>query len=143
MLDIDEFLYVKNDFCVDGLLYRLVDFDSVLVNFRIFGDSGLQYSNDNRSVLRFVKSDSKLNKHGKPIINLKKTGNRMKFINSNFIIDTETGKPSPGVDPNKKKMIFSSQENDDDELAEIFCFKAKTLGEFLIRNNLPPDTSPE
>lgn len=81
--DIDEFLCLKEDPTLDSFLSRYDDMYSVCVNWRLFGDNGLQtFDTSNTSCLkRFTKCQRVLNKHVKTIVHTSLCHNILRFVN--------------------------------------------------------------
>lgn len=87
-LDIDEFLHIKGGKKVNEWLDDYTDNDVIYVNWRLFGDSGLDFvDNGNYSVLdRFKKCSRTLSPLGKNFINFRKIGSVAKFYNPHIVV---------------------------------------------------------
>lgn len=70
--DVDEFLYIKNNLTIKQLLSKYLQIPSIGINWRLFGDSGLQkVQNNNYSVInRFTRCEDKINMHVKIFLNV-------------------------------------------------------------------------
>lgn len=71
--DVDEYLTLDGDPSLYDWLKQYENYNAIAVNWRMFGDSGLQEPDGNYSCLsRFVHAADELNKHVKSIANFKK-----------------------------------------------------------------------
>lgn len=134
----DEFLFIRDGKTVCDEFSRYADVDSLFVNWRLFGDSNISSVSDgNYSVLkRFTMCDSKLNRLGKHIINLKRVGNSAKFFNPHIL---QYSKPPlrefKSIDPNGTRYCEGGnvQNNNESERMELYHYRNKTWEENVKR----------
>lgn len=136
--DIDEFLYIKSGEKVPEFLSRYTKQDAIYVNWRLFGDNGLECVKDgDYSVLnRFTKCDDKLYRLGKPILNVRNTRDKIIFNNPHILVykDKPTLEFRP-FDPLGKIQVEcgSLDNNNFDEPCELYHYRNKTWEETLKR----------
>lgn len=119
--DCDEFLVLKKHNDIKHFLEYYKDFNGVGINWVLYGDNGLQESDDYSCLTRFTKRQNGVNRHIKTILNLNKSPNiRMIIHNPNTDI----------VDPKKRPILGPFNPKGDDEIAQINHYFSKTLGEF-------------
>lgn len=53
-LDMDEFLFLKEDECLDDYLSRFPDADAIAINWKIFGSSDIEYKGQGLTIERFL-----------------------------------------------------------------------------------------
>jgi len=124
--DVDEFLVLKKHKNVKDFLSEYSDYDSVGINWCLFGDNGLDSVIDNNYSLikRFTKRKSSVNPHIKSIVNTKFNG----------LIDIHHA-VCQTVDTNFKKFKGSRNYDGDNEIAQINHYFCKTKEEFLNKIN--------
>ena len=88
-LDCDEFLIFNNNNNIQSFLTKYRNYDQVAINWLMFGSN---YRNDilkpNESIIQsYTRSDDKLDKHIKCIINLQKAKyNKIKIVNPHYYL---------------------------------------------------------
>lgn len=138
--DVDEFLFINDNIKINTFLEKYVDYDSIFVNWRIFGDNGLEKVIDNNfSIKRFTKCGESLHSLGKHIVNLKKIKKtKHRFIHPHFIGFIEKEKNSckifkaEAISPSLTTTIKSGRHifrKDHVEPAELYHFRNKTFEE--------------
>ena len=142
--DIDEFLYIKDGRKIGDVMESYLDLDSVYVNWRLFGDSGIErVENENYSVRnRFIMCAKDLYRLGKHILNLKKNENKALFVNPHIICRTGTKLTEVvGTDPNRKRTCIrgSLDDNTENEPMELYHFRNKTWEEAVSRRFMQDD----
>lgn len=129
--DVDEFLCLKEDKSLDSFLSRYQDVYGVGINWRVFGDNGLQCVVDgNYSLLkRFTKCQSTLDRHVKTILNLKMAANRFHFVNPHFV--DASMKYDVIADVDKQKFIHGPWNYGcTTKIAQLNHYNSKTRQEF-------------
>ena len=141
-LDIDEFLHIKSGQRVDEWIGGYSGFDVVYVNWRLFGDGGLDFvESGNYSVLkRFRMCARNLSPLGKNFINLRKIGSSVKFYNPHIVVFDGGDAILPNyVLANGKPVVkpWVMKENSISELGvqpvELWHFRNKTYQECYDR----------
>ena len=136
--DIDEFLYIKSKENIKEFLSHYTEREAFFVNWRLFGDNGLKcVINNNFSVRnRFTRCDTNLHDLGKPIINIKKTNNSLRFNNPHILIykDKLNVEYRP-FDPTNKLQVMCGciKNNYIDEPIELYHYRNKTIEENINR----------
>jgi hypothetical protein len=122
-LDIDEYLVLKKHKNIKEFIQEYSDYNSIGINWCLFGDNGLEGIDGEYSVLkRFTKRQSSINQHIKSIVKL----------TSKVIM----GVHNPDcfwVDPNKKTHMGPFNKDGDDTIAIINHYFVKTKEEFLLK----------
>lgn len=103
-IDVDEFICLNKDKDISTFLEDYKNEFAVGLNWRVFGDSGLEFDGNWSVLKRFVFREKGFNKHIKTILNMNQCQARYKFNNPHFA----TGCPMVDVD---KTMRFSSPFN--------------------------------
>lgn len=84
--DCDEFLRIPPGASLEMFLKNFTNFYGVAVNWRIFGDSGVEFDGKNYScITRFTRCHYALNRHCKLVLNMCLCKNRCHFVNPHFI----------------------------------------------------------
>lgn len=136
--DIDEFLYIRDARSVNEILSDYEDIDSLFINWRLFGDSGLkEVENDEYSVLkRFTRCDKDLHSLGKQILHTSRTKTTVKFNNPHIL---QYSKPPlrefRSYDPSLKLMCMCGNIKNNTELEkmELYHYRNKTYQECYKR----------
>lgn len=136
--DIDEFLYIKSKENIKEFLAHYVDRDAFFVNWRVFGDNGLDcVVNNGFSVKnRFTRCGRHLDPLGKPIINTKKLGNIVRFHNPHILVYKDNPiRELKFFDPTNTLRVTCGyiKDNEIDEPVELYHYKNKTVEEFMER----------
>lgn len=134
-LDIDEFLVIKNGKTLNEWLETLKDSDVIYINWRLFGDNGLSFTEDDFSVLkRFTKCDKNLYRLGKNFIHSNKVD--VKFYNPHIVVNN-TEQISLPTYSDSNGNIFKNrpweEQNITEQCVEIFHFRNKTYQECYDR----------
>lgn len=141
-LDIDEFLHIKSGEKVDEWLGGYADSEIIYVNWRLFGDNGLDFAeNGNYSVLdRFKMCSRTLSPLGKIFINFRKMGSSVRFFNPHIVIMDGGGIVLPNyVFPNRKTAVKpwmmkeSEMSRIGEQPVELWHFRNKTYQECYDR----------
>lgn len=134
--DIDEFLVIKNN-TVNMWLTQYMDYDAVGINWKYFGDAGLQkVENNDYSITRFTKSQIGLNNHIKTIINTKKTGDSNKLhICCHCTSKSFSSDSTISVDGINFIRGYENTKNLDmcENIAYLAHFRCKTFDEWNIK----------
>ena len=136
--DIDEFLYIKNKENIKEFLSHYEDRDAIYVNWRLFGDNGLKcVVNNNFSVRnRFTRCGKNLHRLGKPIINVTKLENSVRFHNPHILVykDDRMNEFRPFDPTNKLQVRCGSIDNNTiEEPIELYHYRNKTIEENIDR----------
>lgn len=71
-IDVDEFICLRDSAKIfKEILEEFEAYPSLVINWRLFGSSGLKYDGSNDVVTRFTKCGKNLNMHVKQVVNLK------------------------------------------------------------------------
>ena len=119
--DVDEFLVLKKHNNIKEFISDYNDFLSVGINWVFFGDNGLEFADNDYSVIRrFIKRQKLVNKHIKSIVKLRK----------NLIMDVHNPACS-WVNTNKNINSGPFNNNPSDDIAQINHYFTKTKDEFI------------
>lgn len=127
--DCDEFLVLKKHESIQEFLNDYSNFDSVVINWVLFGDNGLEKINqNNHSVLeRFTKRQNRVNPHVKSIVKLKKG---LMFVHNSHVVDGINW-----VDPNYNTGSEALNPKGSDDIAQLNHYFCKTKEEFDLKSN--------
>lgn len=127
--DCDEFLVLKKHESIKKFLDDYSNFDSVVINWVLFGDNGLEKINQNNfSVLeRFTKRQNKVNPHVKSIVKLKKG---VMFVHNPHVVDGISW-----VDANYNIGSGAINPSGNDDIAQLSHYFCKTKEEFDLKSN--------
>ena len=121
--DVDEFLVLKKHKNIKEFISDYINYNSIGINWVLFGDNNLNYNPEEHSVLkRFTKRQKSINPHIKSIVKLQ----------SNISM----GVHSPNckwVNTNKDTCVGPFNNNGDDSIAIINHYFVKTKDEFLLK----------
>lgn len=141
-LDIDEFLHIKSGQKVDEWLGGYSDADVIYVNWRLFGDGGLDFVEDgNYSVLKRFKMCSRtLSPLGKNFINFRRIGSVAKFYNPHIVVLNGSDIILPNYVMANRKLVVKPWMLKDRSVsefgvqpAELWHFRNKTYQECYER----------
>jgi hypothetical protein len=119
--DVDEFLVLKKHKNISDFLSEYTEFQSIGINWVLFGDNGLNSVDGEYSVIkRFTKRQIGVNQHIKSIVKLNKNLTMTVHAPSCF-----------WVDPNKNENRGVFNHNGDDSIAQINHYFTKTKDEFF------------
>lgn len=140
MFDVDEFLVIKQEGSAYMNLHEwlkgFADFSAIGVNWRLFGDSGLEHvENANTSLVhRFTRCGSRQNPHIKTIVNLAKC-RADGCISELAMADPHSTKQSLGTDftisTDKSHFIHGPLNRDFDPTVQLNHYYCKTREEFV------------
>lgn len=118
--DIDEFLVLKKHKNIKEFLTDYSDFDSIGINWVLFGNNGHKNVNLEYSVIkRFTKRQSDVNQHIKSIVRLNKNISMLTHNPTSVWVNTE-----------KEKKIGPFNINGSIDIAQINHYFCKTNEEF-------------
>lgn len=129
--DVDEFLCLKNTQNLNLFLESYRDFFAIGVNWRCFGDNGMQgVINQNYSLVkRFTMCEKTLNKHIKTILNFRRCADLPQFINPHFVNIAYSNNFT--VDVGMKTYIHGPfNEIFTENIAQLNHYNCKTWEEF-------------
>jgi len=119
--DIDEFLVLKKHKTIQDFVNDYSEYNSIGINWVLFGDNGYEKLNDETSVIRrFTKRQKGVNLHVKSIVKTK--------LNLNMTVHT----PSiPWIDTDKNFRFGFFNKDGNDNIAQINHYFCKTKEEFI------------
>lgn len=79
-IDVDEFVVLKQDKDISSFLEKYNEYNSLGLNWNMFGSNGLKFDGEYSVIKRFLKCHKKLIKEIKCFINFKKAKNKLKFL---------------------------------------------------------------
>ena len=134
-LDIDEFLVLKKHKNVNEWLASFNNRDVIYVNWRLFGDNGLTFDENQTSVLkRFTKCGKILSRLGKNFIHSNKID--ISFYNPHIACIKNSKLQLPDYYDSNGNIIIGQPWNtdcNDEQCVEIFHYRNKTYDECYER----------
>jgi len=126
-LDVDEFLVLKKHKNIKDFLKDYEDYDSIGINWVLFGDNGLEFKKNSETSLikRFTKRQIKVNQTIKTITEVK----------SDFVFITPHNLKTNWVDLNYNLKKGASNSEGTDDIAQINHYFCKTKNEFFNKIN--------
>lgn len=123
--DVDEFLVLKKHSNVKNFINDYTDYESIGINWALFGDSGLSFEGDYSVLNRFTRRQSDINIHIKCIVKLDKRV-RMDIHNpiNISIVNTE-----------HKKFTGPFNKNGNYDTAQLNHYFCKTFDEWQDKKN--------
>jgi len=123
-LDVDEFLVLKKHNNVKDFINEYKDFQSIGINWVLFGNNGYEKFNGNYSVInRFTKCESTPNPHIKSIVNIE---------NKNIVMDVHNP-ISTWINTNKKPNTGPYNFEKLNDIAQINHYFCKSREEFELK----------
>jgi hypothetical protein len=123
--DVDEFLVLKKHENIHHFIKDYNEFNSISINWVLFGDNGISKINEEKSVLkRFTKRQIKINEHVKSIVKL----------SNNFRMNVH----SPTIrscSPEREIILGPFNPKGSDKIAQLNHYFCKTKEEFLKKIN--------
>ena len=131
-IDIDEFIVLKQDRNISSFLEKYNEYNSVGLNWNMFGSNGLKFDGEYSVLKRFLKCHKILIKEIKCLINLKKSKDQLLFSNNPHNILNK----NCTITVDKKKYIngpFNEHNLENREIAYINHYYTKTRDEWDLK----------
>jgi len=124
--DVDEFLVLKKHNNIKDFIEDYKKYKGIGINWVLFGNNNIETTTNDFSVIkRFTKRQQGVNPHVKVILKLSSDLKMRTPHNSNVYI----------VDTNLKKFRNSSNDDGDDNVAQLNHYFVKTRSEFIEKIN--------
>ena len=130
-IDIDEFIVLKQKSDISSFLIDYNDYNSVALNWSVFGAAGLKFNGDYSVIKRFTKCKKKLIHEVKCFINFNKSKNTLSFNGIGYAHNI--GQFNKTIAVNKLYFIngpFNENDLDNRDIAYINHYNTKTKEEW-------------